>query len=480
MLIVPTEKRFDWKHAPIVLISIVLANVLVFVLYQSGDNQKAYDAISGFAESGWVETEWPLYEAYLEKERRTDELRDVRRYQRQEDYYSLAQYMLVDAGYYTYVRRAARSEFSYDDYQSWKDPRAGWQDTFYSISSFQLGLKSTDVSIVTLFSHQFLHGGLGHIVGNMIFLLVFGFAVEAAIGHLRFLLFYLVGGVAAGMAQVVTTLGSDIPLVGASGAISGVMAMYLAVFRLKKIEFFYWVFFFVGYFRAPALLILPFYIGKEIYQFYTMEGSNVAFMAHAGGFVAGGILIGLALLFNRTMLNEDYIEEDQTFSFRDKQLAEIYKAIEGFRFDYANKLLMTLIEKEGTDFELQRLRFNLEKIKRSKNFIPVFRKTMTQKNLNVDEIEKLNTLWLEEPMALKLLPKDDQLSLAFQFTGLTNLKGAEQIFESLYQEKFKPSELILLAKKLSTRFSEKQDHAKTMQFQEFAQALAKEGHHGVL
>lgn len=480
MLIVPTEKRFDWKHAPVVLIFLVIVNALVFVFYQSSDAEKAYTAIEGFANSGWVEKEWPIFESYLQQQQRDEELREYQRWQRGQDYDALAQVMLIDAAYFRHVQNEARFEFYDDEYQNWKTERVAFQDQFFEISSFKYGLRPTDFSLVTLISHQFLHGGLGHIVGNMVFLMVFGFAVEAAVGHLRFLAFYLIGGVVAGLAQVATTLGSDLPLVGASGAISGVMAMYLAVFRLRKIEFFYWVFFFVGYFRAPALLILPFYIAKEIFQYYTLEGSNVAFMAHAGGFVAGGLLIALALLFNRNMLNDDYIEEDQQISQRDKILADVYKAIEGLRFDYAAKLLLALMQKQGADFELMRMRYNLEKIKRGKNYIPVFRATMSQNNVSVAQAEQLNQMWLAEPMAIKLLAKDEQLKLAFQFTQIKNLDGAEQIFNHLFDARYKPSELILLAKKLATRFAEKSNPAKTMQFQEFEQALAKEGHHGVL
>jgi membrane associated rhomboid family serine protease len=480
MLIVPTEKRFDWKHAPIMLILIVLINVLVFLVYQSNDSQKIFEAMEPFVESGYVEKEWPIYESYLEKEKRADELRDARRYQRQEDYWTLSQFMLMDSGYFLHVSRAARSEFSIDEYQQWKGPRAEIQDTFNSISTLAFGLKSTDVTPVNLLTHQFLHGGMGHIVGNMIFLIVFGFAVEAAIGHFRFLIFYLIGGVFAGLAQVATTLGSDVPLVGASGAISGVMAMYLAVFRLKRIEFFYWVFFFVGYFRAPALLILPFYIGKEIYQYYAFEGSNVAFMAHAGGFVAGGILIGIALLLNRKVLNDDYIEQDQVISVREKGLAEIYQSVESLRFDYALKLTGQLIQKEGVDFQLAQLRYNLEKVKKGKGLIPAFRSLMTLKNVSVVEMEALNRMWIAEKAASKLLPNDDQLKLAFQFTSLKDLTGAEHILDNLHKQRHHIPDLILLANKLATRFSEKHDHGRSMKYQELGQTLSKEGHHGVV
>jgi len=480
MLIVPTEKQFDWKHAPIVLIAIVLVNILVFLLYQSNDNAKAIAAMGPFVELGYVEKEWPIYTAYLESTERVDDLHEYEKLYRQKELWSLSQVMLWDTAYYKHVMRAARSEFSYDDYLAWKGKRTEIQESFNSMSSFSYGLRSTDVSAVTLFSHQFLHGDLMHLVGNMVFLVVFGFAVEAAIGHFRFLLFYLIGGVFAGLAQVVTTLGSEIPLVGASGAISGVTAMYLAVFRLKKIEFFYWVLFFVGYIRAPALLVLPFYIAKEVYSYMTVVDSNVAFMAHAGGFVAGAILIGIALLFNKDVLNDEYIDQDQKISPRAQSLAEIYKAIEALRFDYALKLVNKLIAKAGIDFELAVLRFNLDKIKKENSFTGSFCSLMTLKNLTPDELKAVNKLWLETDNASTLLPQDEQLKLAFQFTTLKDLSGAEHILDGLFEEKFKPSELLLLCSKLANRFAEKHDHGRNMKYQEMAQALTKEGHHGVV
>ena len=480
MIIVPTEKRLDFSNAPWVLIGIVILNALVFLLYQSNDHQKAYAAISGFVDSGYIQHEWPIFERYLEKEGRSDELSDLRIAYNRDEWSSVAQMMLVDQGYYRHVMRAARSEFDFDLYNEWRDKRANFQQAFHSISSFAYGLKATDVSIITLFSHQFLHGSFDHIFGNMVFLLLFGFAVEAAIGHLRFLLFYLIGGVFAGLAQVVTNLGSEVPLVGASGAISGVMAMYLAVFRLKKIEFFYWIFFFVGYFRAPALLILPLYIGKELYQYYFVEGSNVAYMAHTGGFAAGAVLIGGALLFNRNMVNSQYIEEDQKVSSRDKGLADVYRTIESLRFDYAIKLLADLIKKEGCDFQLAKIRYNLEKIKRGKNFLPSFRALMKQRNLSKPEVNELHTLWLAEPLANRLLDKADQLHLAFQFTTLDNLKGAANITDYLFAEKFEPKELLLLSQKLATRYAQKQDHSNKMKYQQYIQQLTQGGHHGIV
>lgn len=421
-----------------------------------------------------------IFEDYLKREKQYDDLRDLKRLYQQDYYWPVSQYMFSDTAYYRHALRAARTEMTRSEYDSWKARRSELQETFNSRSAYAYGLRSTEVSPVTLISHQFLHGGIMHIFGNLLFLVIFGFAVEAALGHFRFLCFYLIGGVVAGLAQVVTTLGSDVPLVGASGAISGVMAMYLAVFRLKKIEFFYWIFFFVGYFRAPALLILPFYIGKEIYSYYTAVDSSVAFMAHAGGFVAGGILVGLTLLYDKNLLNNDYIEEDQKVSPREKALAEIYRAIESLRFDYALKQLNSLIEQQGIDFELAHIRFNLQKIRKRQGFKQSFTELMTMSGLSPEDIEAQKKVWQETEEAPVLLSKDDQLALAFRFTGLNDLSAAEQIFDGLYKAKFKPSELKLLATKLATRFAEKKDNARNMKFQEIGQQLASGGQHGVL
>lgn len=481
MIIVPTEKRLDWQTAPVVLIGILLMNILVFVFYQSGDQQKVTDAITALHASNYIKHEWPVFEQYLEAdERREEELDWARQAYDYEHTYPLAQMMLMDRGYYDHLQRVARQTFDEQLYAEWRYKRPEIQATFDSISSFAYGLKATDVSFTTLMSHQFLHGDLGHLLGNMIFLLLCGFAVEAALGHLRFLLFYLVGGVLAGLAQVVTNLGSDVPLVGASGAISGVMAMYLAVFRLKRIEFFYWIFCFAGYFRAPALMILPLYIGKEVYQYMFVEGSNVAYMAHAGGFVAGAVLIGVSLAFNRNTVDEQYIEQDQGISPRNRDLAEIYAAVDSLQFDYARKQLAELIEREGLDFELAKVRYNLDKIKRGVPLDDSFCALMTQKGMSNHELAQLSRIWMEEETASQLLPATEQLELAFRFTKLDDLTAAARMTDGLYQQKLDPKELLLLSQRLVARFSSQRNARQAAKYQQYVQQLTREGHDGVL
>lgn len=481
MIIVPTEKRLDWRTTPVVLIGILLINILVFVFYQSGDEQKMTRAVSALQSSGYIKHEWPIFEQYLEAdEQREEELDWLRRAHDYQQTYSLAQVMLMDRGYYDHLQQAARQTFDERLYAEWRHKRPEIQALFDSVSSFRYGLKATDVSFVTLISHQFLHGDLSHLLGNMIFLLLCGFAVEAALGHLRFLLFYLAGGVLAGLTQVMANLGSDVPLIGASGAISGVMAMYLAVFRLKRIEFFYWIFCFAGYFRAPALMILPLYIGKEIYQYMFVEGSNVAYMAHAGGFVAGAVLIGVSLAFNRNTVNEQYIEQEQGVPRRNRELSAVYAAIDNLQFDYARKQLGALIAREGPDFELASLRYNLDKIKRGADFEDSFRALMVQKGMSNHELAHLGRIWMEEETASRLVPVADQLELAFRLTRLDDLTAASHIADDLCRQGPDPKELLLLLQRLVSRFTSQNNVQQAAKYRQYAQQLTREGHDGVM
>jgi membrane associated rhomboid family serine protease len=146
----------------------------------------------------------------------------------------------------------------------------------------------------TLFTSMFLHGGWMHLGGNMLYLWIFGDNLERAMGPLKFLIFYLVCGLAASAAHIMTNLQSPMPAVGASGAISGVLGGYLLLFPKNRVR----VLTRAGIVHVPAIVVLGFWI---VLQFIngigsvasTDETAGVAYMAHIGGFVAGIVLVKL-------------------------------------------------------------------------------------------------------------------------------------------------------------------------------------------
>jgi membrane associated rhomboid family serine protease len=155
-----------------------------------------------------------------------------------------------------------------------------------------------DMSLVptwsTIFTSMFLHGGWAHIGANMLYLWIFSDNVEASMGRLKFVLFYLLCGGAAAMAQAALDPGSTIPMIGASGGIAGVLGAYLMLHPKAAIRCFFLILIFFRFINLPAWLVLGVWIGGQfvaVPQALNETGGGVAYMAHIGGFLAGMALI---------------------------------------------------------------------------------------------------------------------------------------------------------------------------------------------
>lgn len=151
-------------------------------------------------------------------------------------------------------------------------------------------------SAYTLLTSMFMHGGWMHIIGNMWFMWVFGNNVEDSMGHLRFALFYLLCGLVAALLQIVSNPDSHIPMVGASGAIGGVMGAYIVLYPRVHVHMLIFLGFFVTTIAVPALFMLGYWFLIQLiggYGSLGREGGGTAFWAHIGGFVAGAVLVFL-------------------------------------------------------------------------------------------------------------------------------------------------------------------------------------------
>ena len=152
---------------------------------------------------------------------------------------------------------------------------------------------------------MFLHGGFLHIIMNMWFLYIFGDNIEDRLGPIRYLAFYLFCGVAAGLVHLVTNWNSNIPTIGASGAISGVMGAYLLLYPRSKILTLIPIFFFLQFIEIPAFIFLVFWLFMQLFSasFTPTNVGGIAFWAHIGGFVVGLIFIKLFDAIPRTGLS---------------------------------------------------------------------------------------------------------------------------------------------------------------------------------
>jgi membrane associated rhomboid family serine protease len=147
--------------------------------------------------------------------------------------------------------------------------------------------------LLTLVTSMFLHGGLFHLLGNMLYLWIFGNNIEDRLGPFRFVLFYLAGGVAAALTHVLAMPGSRTPMIGASGAVAAVLGAYWILFPRARVMTFVFLVLYIGVVPVPAGIILGLWL---LVQFLNVGlGGGVAWFAHIGGFLAGIVLIRLAL-----------------------------------------------------------------------------------------------------------------------------------------------------------------------------------------
>lgn len=156
------------------------------------------------------------------------------------------------------------------------------------------------VNVFTPITSMFLHGGWGHLLGNLLFFWVFGNNIEDSMGRVRFLVFYLICGLIAAASHVLLDPTSPVPTVGASGAISGVLGAYLILYPHVRVRMLFWFLLFIRVFRVPAWAVLLWWFFWQVVaglpQLMTIDrevSGGVAVWAHIGGFVAGVVLVKL-------------------------------------------------------------------------------------------------------------------------------------------------------------------------------------------
>jgi len=146
-------------------------------------------------------------------------------------------------------------------------------------------------NILTLVTSMFLHGSLLHLGGNLLYLWIFGNNIEDVMGRVRFLIFYILCGLAGALAQIAVRPASQVPMIGASGAIAGILGAYLVMFPAARVQTLFFFIFFARIVPVPALIVLGSWLLVQLVNAGNMGPGGVAWFAHLGGFLAGLLLI---------------------------------------------------------------------------------------------------------------------------------------------------------------------------------------------
>lgn len=285
MLIVPVLTKSDTKKIPYICFLIIAVNCLIFFLLQSRDSVLYENAYSYYEESGLFTIELNAYKNYLAKKGHPvveNEIPDD----------TLSRMMFADDQFREELEDSRIITSNDPVFAEWQQKRTTFDSLLHQISVYKYGYSPKDNNYAGLLTCIFFHGGFMHLLGNMVFLYLVGAILEAAIGPYFFTVLYIITGICASALFGLVYPATPGPLVGASGAIAGLMGAYGVIFGLRKIRVFYSLGFYFNYAMVPALALFPVWLLNEFLQLYLNEGSNVAYVAHIGGLLSG-VAIGM-------------------------------------------------------------------------------------------------------------------------------------------------------------------------------------------
>lgn len=294
MLILPLPARPDWSHPPVATLLIIVLCIVAFLM-QGRDGERNMQAYLYYQLAGLDKIELPAYLQDLKQRGKHEESarlqQELRKAKGVQHLYRL---MRADNDFMQRLHQNQVITPEHPDFQRWRSNRRTFDGMLARNLTDRYSLNPNAPAWPTLFTHMFLHGGLMHLLGNMAVLFIVAYTVEMALGPLGFLGLYLLGGIGATLPDLLFPPAEYTLSLGASGAISAVMAAYLVLFGWRRIPFFYWLFFFFGTVRWPALVILPIWLAKELLQRFVFDpDGHVNYLAHFAGFLTGAILIGL-------------------------------------------------------------------------------------------------------------------------------------------------------------------------------------------
>lgn len=293
---IPLEDRPRWSNPPWMTLLIILVNVLVFFGPQRSEERAHQAAAQFYAASALPGIELPRFVDWLQ---RTDSpmAKQAKALQKRGLVEPLLQRMEREPKFLALLRSGQIVPASDPLHERWQTDRSRYEalqpEPFTTRWAKNYALDAP-MRPVTWITAAFLHVDTSHLVGNMLFLFMFGFSVELMLGRGTYLLFYLLGAVGGSVLSGWAYAGTGSYGLGASGAVAALMGMYAVMYRLRRVRFFYQLFFYFNYVTAPALILLPAWIANEVLQHF-FSGQSAGYMAHLGGLLTGATLMALHL-----------------------------------------------------------------------------------------------------------------------------------------------------------------------------------------
>ncbi|MFC0679165.1 rhomboid family intramembrane serine protease [Lysobacter korlensis] len=357
MLILPLHRPLTRATFPLVTALLVLANAFVFFGLQLDDDGRMEAASRHYVESGLAAIEVPAFERHLAQTGEADGLRELRALDEDERGDYVAQRTATDVRFGEALAAGALFDTP-QAHAHWKTLRPAYDALQQEVFTLRRLLRSNEIDPARMLSSAFLHADVMHLLGNMVFLVALGLLVEGALGSGRFLALYLLGALGASAASLAWRWGEAAGGLGASGAVAALMGAFCVVWGRQPVRFFYWFGVIFDYVRAPAIWLLPAWLGWEILNLVANADADagVAFDAHAGGIVSGA-LVGAALVASR-QVRSDFIADPPSTDGIDTRWERAQSHLGRMQLEQAESLLSELAadQPQRLDVSLARYR----------------------------------------------------------------------------------------------------------------------------
>jgi len=455
-MFLPFDRKLDWRNPPYLTLTLILINILIFSLFQTEDSAKFKLAYSYYTDSKLPEIEIPQYIKYLNKNSQRKKSTIIKEilYDKNTDHHNLHLIILDMLADGTFKKALDENQIIKPEnkgYIQWRILHDEFNNKLHDITGYNYALFASDPEILSFISYQFLHADWSHLIGNMLFLFLFGFVLESAMYRPIYLASYLLAGIGSGMFYMYLDQNSAVASIGASGSISGLVGMYTVIFAFRKIRFFYYLLFYFNYVKAPAIILLPLWLIYDLsLQFW--GPSNINNIAHIGGLLSGAI-IALTIKRFTKLININYVNKNDD---RQNYLTDYNKALDfisKLEFDQAKEILQQLHSADATDSNVQFQLYNIAKHEpTSELFHKQARNLLSNTSINENSIKMLYTVYTEYSRLAK--PPKISANLLFQlatkFAESPYISEAENIILYLLNKRPEydklPKGLLLLIK----------------------------------
>ena len=436
MLIIPLTNNISKQNPPLITIIIIAINCFIFFFIQSGDSRNQQEAMQFYLDSGLGSIEVSRYLDYLEiykhKELSNINHKDSVSKHTVARYYSQ---MLTDSTFMHKLLAEQIITVNEEIYGEWRILRNQFADMLSKVTAMKYGYIPSSPRYLNAITYMFLHGGVMHLVGNMVFLWLVGCVLELGCGRVVYGGLYLLTGVASVCLYQFVYMDSVVPLIGASGAISGLMGAYALLYGKEKIKIFYSLGVYFNYTRTYAIVLLPVWIGKEFFQLFFGGPSQVAYVAHIGGLISG-VVLAVLILKLWGQVDEEVFKEDPKEGIN-ALLETALQKIAKLDMSGARPVLEQILEKDPKNTAALIHLFNIDKLNpQSESFHKTASRVLVRLSTNKENQQKICDIFKEYADLAKPLRLHPDLlfRLSSIFAVQGHLEDAERIIGMLLQK----------------------------------------------